>query len=76
MSALRRNFSWNTTKREDGSYSFRVYEIIARATPNAEGHYADSVTVKTGTRTTRPQAVGVAKRWVRFFRSGGQLPPR
>jgi hypothetical protein len=74
-SAPRRNFSWSTTKMEDGSYGYRVYEVVGSATPNAEGHYAEFVTLKTGTRPTRPQATGVAKRWTKFLRAGGMVTP-
>lgn len=71
----RRNFSWSTTKKEDGSYEYKVYEIVGSATPNAEGHYAEFVTLKTGTRPTRPQAREAAKRWAKFLRAGGTVPP-
>jgi hypothetical protein len=74
-SASRRNFSWSTTKKEDGSYGYRVYEIVASTTPNAEGHYAEFVTLKTGTRPTRPQASRAAKRWTKFLRDGGKVMP-
>jgi hypothetical protein len=76
-SALLRNFSWSTTKKEDSSYEYRVYEIVGSTTPNAEGHYAEFVTLKTGTRRTRPQAAGVAKRWTKFLRAGelGEVTP-
>jgi hypothetical protein len=68
----RRNFSWSTTKTANG-YGWKVYEIIGRATPNAEGHYAEYADVKTGTRPTRAQASGEAKRWTKYLRAGGAL---
>lgn len=66
----RRVFSWSTTKTAEG-FGFRVYQVISSNTPDANGHYAAFVDVKTGTAATRAQASGAAKRWAKFFRNGG-----
>jgi hypothetical protein len=62
-----RNISWNTTKTAEG-FSFKVYEIIGRPQPNAQGSYADLITLKTGTRATRAQAKGIAQKWCRYLK--------
>lgn len=63
-----RNISWNTTKTAEG-FSFEVYEIVGRSEPAAAGRYADLVTLKTGCRSTRAQAKGLAQRWVRYLKA-------
>lgn len=64
---MARNISWRTTKVAAG-FDFAVIEIISRSEPDADGKYADLVTLKTGNRPTRAQAKGLAQRWVRYFK--------
>lgn len=63
-----RNISWSTTKTTDG-FGFKVYEVVGLAQPNAEGHHAEFVTLKTGSRTTRAQAKGLAQKWCRYLKA-------
>ena len=58
---------WNTTKITNG-FKYTVYQTIVLETPNTNGRYAESVILQTGTRETRAQAVGIAKRWMRYYR--------
>lgn len=62
-----RIISWNTTKTAEG-YAYRVYQVVPRTEPNAEGQYADTVTLRTGTRATRAQAKGRAQQWCRYLK--------
>jgi hypothetical protein len=63
-----RIISWSTTKTAEG-FAFRVYQVLPRTEPNAEGQYADVVTLKAGTRATRAQAKGRAQKWVRYLKA-------
>lgn len=64
----KRNISWSTTKNSAG-FAFRVYEVISSAEPNADGNYAEFVTLKTGILATRAQAKGHAQRWCRYLKA-------
>lgn len=68
-----KNISWRTSKTPAGLFAYRVIEIVPRTVPNDQGHYADIVTLKTGTRATRAQAKGRALQWVLFFKRGGVI---
>jgi hypothetical protein len=63
-----RNISWNTTKTQTG-FAFSVYEIIGRTEPDANGNYADCVTLKTGTAPSRAIAKSTAQKWIRYLKS-------
>jgi hypothetical protein len=59
---------FNTTKTADG-YS---WTITATEWSDDLGKAITTV-VKSGTKATRAQALGAAKKWVLFFRRGGAL---
>ena len=61
-------YGWNTTQTDQGfNWS------IVRTEWNAEIGRATCTTIKAGASATRAQATGAAKRWVLFFRRGGNL---
>lgn len=55
--------TWNTTKTNAG-FGYRVYSF---------GYQIPEVTLKTGVRPTRAQAVLRAKRWTRWFKSQARV---
>jgi len=65
---MTKNISWNTTKTTNG-FDFRVYEIVSRSEPNEQGHYADLVTLRTGSAPSRAVAKNQAQKWVRYLKA-------
>lgn len=61
-------YGFNTTKNGN-SYNW----TITRTEWIAELDRAVTTIVKAGTKATRAQALGAAKKWVLFFRRGGVL---
>jgi len=60
-------YTWKTTKVSNG-FKFTVQEMVSRKTPNKMGQYADTKTIKTGIRTSRPKAKLIAQKWIRYFK--------
>lgn len=60
-------YTWRTSKVEKG-YQFKVLKIVPRKTPDKQGQFADTSTVKTGVLPSRDKAKRMAIKWIRFFR--------
>lgn len=60
---------WSTKKQADGTFTWAVY----RTTWSEAAGRGITETLKSGNCPTRARAEGFAKRWVLFFRQGGQL---
>lgn len=65
---MSKNITWNTTKTVNG-FDFRVYEVVSSTVPNAEGYYAEFVTLKIGSAHSRAVAKSTAQKWVRYLKS-------
>jgi hypothetical protein len=58
--------TWHTHKTPDG-YRWVILEVTVKELPYPDGTYAHSEVVKSDTASSRAQAVGMAKRWVRYL---------
>ena len=63
----RKTHGYKTTKTANG-FKATVTESTLRDTPNATGHYADTVIIKEATFPTRARATGWAQKWTGYLR--------
>ena len=62
-------FTWSTTKREDGRFSFCVRKCQPTREMNGNGNYCTDRILKAGNGyRTRAQAKSRAVKWARYFR--------
>lgn len=65
-------YSFNTKKVSNTEYSFSILEITPRDTPNEKGSFADTEIVKSGVCNTPAKAMGLAKKWVIYYKRVGR----
>ena len=59
-------YSWSTKKVKDG-YRWNISKLTSLKNPNKQGHYVNTVVIKTGIRKTRAQAMGIGKKWKMYL---------
>lgn len=64
------HYSWNTTKNDDGSFSFTVTKMTALDYALPNGHYClTEVQRNENGFKSRSRAKGRAIKWIRYFRA-------
>ena len=61
-------YTWRTSKVSNG-YSFSVYKMTPRKTPNKMGQYADDKLMKYGILPSRARAKTMAIKWIKYYKS-------
>jgi len=59
-------YSWNT-KKVKGGFRWNVSKLTPLKNPNKQGHYVNTIVIKTGVKKTRAQAMGIGKRWKMYL---------
>jgi len=61
--------TWNTKKNTNGTFSYIVKKVIGTQEMQANGNYAITTVLKTGTVKTRAQAKSKAIQWCKYLKS-------